>query len=219
MGNLIKTVLFDLDGTLIDTNNLILTSFQYTLDHYYPGKFTRKDLIPFIGESLETSFNRISPKLTNEMISMYRDHNSRFHDRLVKEFPYVRETLTVLKEDGCKLGVVSTKTRDMVERGLHLTRMADFFETVITSNDVTRLKPDPEPVVRAMNDLAAQKETTIMVGDSPADILAGENAHVRTAAVGWSLKGRTMLERLNPDYLLNNMKDLLSIVRSTEVTI
>ncbi|MCO7125040.1 pyrophosphatase PpaX [Sporolactobacillus shoreicorticis] len=219
MSHLIKTVLFDLDGTLIDTNNLILTSFQYTLDHYFPGKFTRDDLIPFIGESLESSFSQVSPKLMNEMISMYREHNSRYHDRLVTEFPYVRETLAALKADGCSLGVVSTKKRDMVERGLRLTRMADFFETVVTSDDVMRLKPDPEPVERAMNDLSAQKESTVMVGDSPSDILAGENAHVRTAAVGWSLKGRTMLERLNPDYLLDNMKDLLNIVRHAKVTI
>jgi pyrophosphatase PpaX len=219
MGALIKTVLFDLDGTLIDTNNLILTSFQYTLDRYFPGKFTREDLIPFIGESLETSFNRVSPKLTNEMIAVYRDHNSRYHDSLVKEFPYVRETLTALKQEGCALGVVSTKKRDMVERGLNLTHMADFFGTVVTSDDVMRLKPDPEPVERAMNVLSAEHDSTIMVGDSPSDILAGENAHVRTAAVGWSLKGRTMLERLNPDYLLNNMNDLLGIVRAVDVSL
>ncbi|MDN3956500.1 pyrophosphatase PpaX [Sporolactobacillus laevolacticus] len=214
---MIHTVLFDLDGTLIDTNNLILTSFQYTLDRYFPGKFTREDLIPFIGESLEESFGSVSRTLTHEMVAVYREHNSRYHDKLVKEFPQVRETLIELKAEGCALGVVSTKKRDMVERGLNLMHMSDFFETVVTSDDVTRLKPDPEPVEKAMSALSAQKDSTIMVGDSPADILAGENAHVLTAAVGWSLKGRSMLERLNPDYLLNSMNDLLGIVRTADV--
>nr|WP_290443572.1 pyrophosphatase PpaX [Sporolactobacillus kofuensis] len=216
---MIHTVLFDLDGTLIDTNNLILTSFQYTLDRYFPGKYTRDDLIPFIGESLEKSFDSVSPALRDEMVDVYREHNSRHHDQLVREFPRVRETLEQLKAEGCKLGVVSTKRRDMVERGLHVTQMGNFFETVVTSDDVHQLKPNPEPVEKAMHALSAMTDSTLMVGDSPADILAGERAHVRTAAVGWSLKGRAMLEQLNPDYLLNNMHDLLGIVRTADVAL
>ncbi|MCL1632260.1 pyrophosphatase PpaX [Sporolactobacillus sp. CPB3-1] len=216
---MIKTVLFDLDGTLIDTNHLILASFQYTLDRYFPGKFTREDLIPFIGESLETSFRQVSTTMANEMIAVYRDHNSRYHDQLVREFPHVRETLTALKQDGCRLGVVSTKKRDMVERGLRHTHMTGFFETVVTGDDVRRLKPDPEPLVRAMNALSAQPGSTMMVGDSPSDILAGKQAQVRTAAVGWSLKGRAMLEELSPDCILDTMTDLLGIVHSSDIMI
>lgn len=213
---MIRTILFDLDGTLINTNDLILASFQYTLDKYYPGKYTRKDLIPFIGEPLDVSFARVDPKRTDELIEVYRDHNSRNHDRLVREFPTVHETLDTLSKEGCRLGVVSTKKRDMVERGLKLTHIDGYFDTVITSDECRRLKPDPEPVERAMTRLTAEAATTLMVGDSPSDLLAGSGAHVRTAGVGWSLKGRAVLERFHPDFLLSRMSDLLGIVKTAE---
>ncbi|TGA97381.1 pyrophosphatase PpaX [Sporolactobacillus shoreae] len=213
---MIRTVLFDLDGTLINTNNLILASFQYTLDRYFPGKYTKKDLIPFIGEPLELSFDHVDPAQRDEMIEVYRAHNSKFHDRLVTEFPHVHETLEKLSSEGCKMGVVSTKKRDMVNRGLEFTHIAGYFDTVVTSDDVARLKPDPEPVEKAMVQLAAQPESTLMVGDSPSDILAGSGAHVRTAAVGWSMKGRSVLEKLHPDYLIDSMNDLLKLVRTAD---
>ncbi|WP_100487202.1 pyrophosphatase PpaX [Sporolactobacillus pectinivorans] len=215
---MIQTVLFDLDGTLINTNDLILASFQYTLDCYFPGKYTKKDLVPFIGEPLELSFGSVDPVKRDEMIEVYRAHNSRFHDRLVTEFPGVNETLAKLSEEGCRLGVVSTKKRDMVDRGLEFTHIAGYFDTVVTSDDVARLKPDPEPVEKAMSQLSAKAESTLMVGDSPSDILAGSGAHVRTAAVGWSMKGRSVLEKLHPDYLIDSMSDLLQLVRAAENT-
>jgi haloacid dehalogenase superfamily, subfamily IA, variant 1 with third motif having Dx(3-4)D or Dx(3-4)E len=213
---MIRTILFDLDGTLINTNELILASFQYTLDRYYPGKYTRKDLIPFIGEPLDVSFARVDPMRTDELIDVYRKHNSRNHDRLVKEFPTVHETLDTLSKEGCRLGVVSTKKRDMVERGLKLTCIDRYFDTVVTSDECNRLKPDPEPVVRAMSQLTAMAPSTLMVGDSPSDLLAGSGAHVRTAAVGWSLKGRSVLERFHPDFLLSRMSDLLNVVKTAD---
>ncbi|GGL54290.1 pyrophosphatase PpaX [Sporolactobacillus putidus] len=209
---MIQTVLFDLDGTLINTNELILASFQYTLERFFPGRYTRKDLIPFIGEPLEVSFNHIDARQTDEMIAIYRKHNSHFHDQMVSEFPYVRETLGQLRDQGCALGVVTTKKRDMVNKGLEFAQIADYFDTVVTSDDVTRLKPDPEPVEKAMKNLAAEPEVTLMVGDSPSDIQAGQRAHVRTAGVGWSMKGRAVLENMRPDFLLDKMSDLLGLI-------
>jgi pyrophosphatase PpaX len=211
--NVIQTVLFDLDGTLINTNRLILASFQYTLDRYFPGQYTKEDLIPFIGEPLHASFSRVDARLAGEMVAVYREYNSRHHDQLVTEFPGVHETLQNLRKAGCHLGVVSTKRRDMVERGLTLTHMNDYFSTIVAGDEVGHFKPDPEPVETAIARLHATAEQTMMVGDSPADILAGSSAHVRTAAVSWSLKERSVLEGLHPDYFLDSMIDLLDIVR------
>ncbi|MFT8318951.1 MAG: pyrophosphatase PpaX [Sporolactobacillus sp.] len=208
---MIQTFLFDMDGTLVNTNQLILTSFQYTLDRYFPGQYTKEDLIPFIGEPLEVSFNQIDPQLTDEMVAVYREHNSRYHDQMVTEFPLVHETLSELKKSGCALGVVSTKKWDMVDRGLQLTGIDHYFDTLVTSDDVQRLKPDPEPIQIAMERLSADPERTLMIGDSPSDLLAGSRARVQTAAVSWSLKSRSVLETYHPDYWISQMTELLSL--------
>ncbi|MFT8708736.1 MAG: pyrophosphatase PpaX [Sporolactobacillus sp.] len=210
VNEVIRTFLFDMDGTLVNTNELILSSFQYTADQFFPGRYTRSDFISFIGEPLEMSFNRLDPAQMQQMVAMYRVHNSRHHDQMVTAFPFVLETLEKLRAGGSALGVVSTKKREMVMRGLTFTGMAGLFDTIVAGDDVTHFKPDPEPVKTAMQHLQALPETTLMVGDSPADILAGSRAHVRTAAVNWSLKS-SALRALRPDYWLGQMNELLQL--------
>ncbi len=107
----INTVLFDLDGTLINTNELIIASFQHTLDHYYPGQYSREDILHFIGPSLFDTFSAMDPDLTDDMIQMYRTFNHEQHDLLVTEYETVLDTLKVLQDRGFKLGIVTTKIR------------------------------------------------------------------------------------------------------------
>ncbi|WP_106496695.1 pyrophosphatase PpaX [Lentibacillus sp. Marseille-P4043] len=207
----IHTILFDLDGTLIDTNELIIASFKHTFDHY--GKnFTREKAIEFIGPPLKESFETVDPSQADTMVETYRQHNLEHHDEYVTAFPFVIETLEHLREQGIQLGVVTTKMWDTVDKGLKLTGMDPFFETVITLDDVTHAKPHPEPIIKAMHDLNAKAESTLMVGDNSHDIEAGQNAGVQTAGVAWSLKGKEMLEAYHPTYMLNDIRDLFSIL-------
>ncbi|GGB53921.1 pyrophosphatase PpaX [Virgibacillus dakarensis] len=207
----IHTILFDLDGTLIDTNELIIASFEHTFHHY--GKpFSREKAIEFIGPPLKESFQQIDPAQVNAMIATYREHNLQHHDEYVTAFPYVVETLTRLKKHGLQLGIVTTKMRHTVNKGLKLTAIDHFFETIITLDDVTHAKPHPEPIVKAMSNLSAQPETTLMVGDNSHDIEAGQNAGVATAAVAWSLRGKEELLAYNPTYMLDDIRDLLTII-------
>ncbi|MGY0693557.1 pyrophosphatase PpaX [Virgibacillus sp. FSP13] len=205
------TILFDLDGTLIDTNELIIASFKHTFD-YYGKNFTREKAIEFIGPPLKESFETLDPSQADAMVETYRQHNLQHHDEYVTAFPYVIETLERLKEQGIQLGVVTTKMWHTVEKGLKLTSMDHFFDTVITLDDVTHAKPHPEPIIKAMHELDAKVESTLMVGDNSHDIEAGQNAGVQTAGVAWSLKGKEMLERYHPTYILDDFRDLLSIL-------
>jgi pyrophosphatase PpaX len=212
MTNKITTVLFDLDGTLIDTNELIITTYLHTFEKYYPSKYKREDVLPFLGPTLQDAFGSINPDQVEEMVLEYRAYNIANHDELVKEFTGVLETVRTLKEQGYKLGVVTTKRLDMTLKGLHLMNLAEFFEVIVASDHVKNVKPDPEPIFNAMKQLGSTPAETIMVGDNFHDILAGKNAGTTTAGVAWSIKGREYVAKFEPDYMLENMADLLTIL-------
>ncbi|PLR78155.1 pyrophosphatase PpaX [Bacillus sp. V3-13] len=212
MSTNIKAILFDLDGTLIDTNELIISSFLHTLESYYPEKYKREDVLQFIGPPLTDTFNSIDPNLTEDMIKTYRKYNISNHDLLVKEFTGVFETIRTLKENDYKLAIVSTKMEDVILKGLKLTNLDPFFDVIVALDHVEKAKPDPEPVLKALNHLGSHPFEAIMVGDNHHDVLAGKNAGTKTAGVAWTVKGRDYIASYQPDYILETMPDLLDIV-------
>ncbi|MGG3561093.1 pyrophosphatase PpaX [Neobacillus rhizosphaerae] len=212
MTNKITTVLFDLDGTLIDTNELIITTYLHTLEKYYPSQYQREDVLPFLGPTLHDVFGNMDPDRVEEMVSEYRAFNIANHDELVKEFVGVKETVQTLKDRGYKLGIVTTKRHDVTLKGLRLMELEDYFEVIVAYDHVEKVKPDPEPIFKALEQLDATAEEAIMVGDNFHDILAGKNAGTATAGVAWSIKGREYVAKYEPDYMLENMKDLLTIL-------
>ncbi|WP_404454235.1 pyrophosphatase PpaX [Virgibacillus necropolis] len=207
----IHTILFDLDGTLIDTNELIIASFLHTFEHY-KLPITREETLAFIGPSLKDTFDHVDPIKSDEMIQVYRDHNLHHHDNYVEAYPFVVETLKQLKESGVKLGIVTTKMSTGANMGLKLVGIESLFDTVITLDDVSHAKPHPEPIIKAMKNLGADASSTLMVGDNFHDIEAGQNAGVQTAGVAWTIKGKETLAKLNPTYMLEDMRDLYTIV-------
>lgn len=206
----IRTILFDLDGTLIDTNELIIESFMHTFQQY--GKqLTRMEAGEFIGPPLRETFLNADAKLADEMITTYRKHNLHHHDDFVTAFPNVASTLEQLQENNIKIGIVTTKMRTTVDMGLRVTGLDRYFETIIALDDVTHAKPHPEPILKAMREMNANVDSTLMVGDNQHDIDAGKNAGVHTAGVAWSLKGKEKLLTYRPTYMLDDMLDLLTI--------
>jgi pyrophosphatase PpaX len=214
MTNKITTLLFDLDGTLIDTNELIISTYLNTLEKYFPSKYGREDVLPFLGPTLHEVFGSMTPdpERVEEMVAAYRDYNLAKHDELVKEFAGVTETIQTLKERGYKLAVVTTKRHDVTLKGLRLMNLEQFFEVIVAYDHVTKTKPDPEPIFKALEQLDSTPSETIMVGDNFHDILAGKNAGTLTAGVAWSIKGRDYVASYEPDYMLENMTDLLTIL-------
>lgn len=208
----IDTILFDLDGTLVNTYELILQSFLHTFEHFGFHQFKREDCYKFIGPTLTESFSSIAPNQAEAMVDYYREFNKKYHDELVQEFPGVNEAIHTLSEQGMKLAVVSTKMRDTVLKGLEKTNLHSYFPVVITLDEVEKAKPDPEPLYKAMNMLHANPEKTLMVGDSYHDIQGAKNAGVGSVGVTWTIQGEDYLKKYNPDYLIGDMRELLSIV-------
>lgn len=205
-------ILFDLDGTLIDTNELILRSFEYALEQHVPGKYTRADILPHMGRGLVEQMEEFVPGHAAELVATYRKFNIEQHDALVHAFPHVQEVLKNLHEAGCKIGIVTSKQRLTAQMGWELCGLTPYLQTFVTIDDVQKHKPDPEPVQMAMQQLQADPARTLMVGDSPYDILAGRAAGVATAGVKWSLRGEEGLRSYEPDHLVADMLELQAII-------
>lgn len=209
----ITTALFDLDGTIVDTNELIIQSFLHTLEGQTAEPYTREHIIPHMGFALQEQLRFFTGKDdVDELAARYRTYNMEKHDELVREFPYVREVLAELKQRGVRLGVVTNKVRMTTMMGLKLCGLDAYMDTVVTVDDVARGKPEPDSVLKAVELLQADPAETIMVGDSKYDILAGQKAGVKTVGVSWSLKGEEHLLSFGPDYMIRDMRELLKIV-------
>jgi len=210
---MIDTILFDLDGTIIDTNELIITSFMHVLEKHQLASLTREQIIPKMGATLEQQLQQFSGlgDITTLMTS-YRSYNDVHHDDMVKLFPQVEEVVQQLHARGIRLGVVTTKNKPGTIRVLDMFGLQKYMEAVITLNDVEHPKPHAEPILKAIELLGADPSRTLMVGDSPMDIQSAKAAGVRSAGVAWSLKGEKALLDHKPDYMLHDMNDVYTLL-------
>lgn len=212
MSKEITTLLFDFDGTLLDTNELIIRTFTHVLDKHYPGQYDRESILPFLGPPLDETFGSINRMKADQLVREYREWNAANHDALAHEFDGVSETLGKLKADGYKIGIVSTKQNHMVHRGIQLLEIGDIFDTIIGFDDVSKVKPDPEPILLGLERLGADREEALMIGDNYHDVVGGQNAGVKTAGVAWTIKGEDFLAKYKPDYMLQHISDLIPIL-------
>ncbi len=206
-------ILFDLDGTLIDTNELILTSFMYSLDALHPNKYSRQQVIDIMGKPLYEMMEILDRDNAQVLVDIYRKHNIENHDKLVKPFPYVIDVVKELADNGHKMALVTTKLRQTAQMGLRLFGLDQYITETVCLEDTDKHKPDPEPLLLAMGKIGADPQLTIMVGDNPVDIIGAKNANVASCAVSWSMRGAEFMKQTEPDYMIDSMKELLAIVK------
>lgn len=209
----IKTMLFDLDGTVLDTNELIIQSFIHALDGIVEPGFGAEHIIPSMGLPLVVQLQQFSGREdVADLLVKYREFNLRVHDEYVKAFPNVNEVLKTLHERGIQMGVVTTKMRLTTERGLKFVGIGEYMSSIVSIDDVKNAKPHPEPVLRAIQELGADPETTMMVGDSAVDMESAVAAGAIPVGVAWSLKGEQKLRASGAQHIIHDMRDLLKFV-------
>ncbi|HVK00178.1 MAG TPA: HAD-IA family hydrolase [Gemmatimonadales bacterium] len=216
----IRTVLFDLDGTLIDSVRLILDSYHHTLaTHGLPPR-SDDEWLAGVGTPLTVQFAdwRDDPATLQALIATYREYNLKHHDRMVTVYPGVVEVVRALKADGVATGLVTSKNRVGALRGLTLVQLEALMDVLVCADEVENPKPHPEPVEKAVRLLSADPRATVYVGDSVHDMLSGRAAGVRTAAVLWGPFGRAHLEGAQPDYWLERPEELLTLVRDSSMS-
>lgn len=213
---MIKAILFDLDGTLINTNNLIIKTFKHVLKKHLNLDISKDELVKYFGEPLESTMKRYYPKNPEFLVEAFRKYNFKIHDKFTEKFNGVEEGLEELREYGLRLAVVTSKKKDTAKRGLKLFDFYRYMEVLVTPEDTKKHKPSAEPVLKACEILGIDPSETIMVGDSYNDILSGNKAGATTCLVKYTAVPIEGVLKYNPDYIIDNIKELLDIVKEKE---
>jgi pyrophosphatase PpaX len=210
-----EAVVFDLDGTLIDSIPLILESFRYTLAHHLGDVPDDATLISGIGTPLRTQLGRYcaDPAVVEAMFVTYKTHNRAHHDALLRPFPEVAPAIAALAAAGLPLGIVTSKARDVALQGLERCGLSAFFPpaVVVALEDCALHKPDPAPVILGCARVGVEPGRAVYVGDSTHDLRAGRAAGARTAAVAWGPFPRADLEACAPDWFCEVPADLVRV--------
>jgi pyrophosphatase PpaX len=208
------TVLFDLDGTLIDSTRLIIESYHHTMRIHRGRTFPDSEWIAGLGTPLRVQFRRFTddPVEVEHMIATYREWNLAHHDAMVRAFPGAVDMVRTLKAAGASLGIVSSKNGHGVRLGLGLCGFDGLFDVIVTSDDLEASKPDPAPVLAAVARLDTGPNSTLFAGDSPHDIAAGRDAGVHTAACLWGPFERARLAAERPDFFVDSFRQLADLI-------
>lgn len=213
-GGAIRAVLYDFDGTLADSTELIMRCYRHTMATHLGQAPPDEAWLAGFGTPLETQIARFarSESEHHAMLATYRAHQDEWHDTLLTPFPGAAETVAELARRGIALALVTSKLRRSTLRGMDLCGITDHFPVIITPEDVRSPKPDPEPVLAALDRLGVSASEAVFVGDSPHDMASGRAAGTRTAAALWGPFPREALLAERPDVLLHRQQDVLDLV-------
>lgn len=209
------TILFDFDGTVMDTNNVIIQSWQHTFRTLQNREQDVEKIISTFGEPLETTIKYLFPDIpVQDAVEVYRSYHYDNFGELINVFPGVRELLRELKKRDYKVGLVTSRLRKTTMQGLEKYELVSYFDVIVTADDTTKHKPDPEPVNIALKRLGSLPETSMMLGDTMFDMRCAKNAGVDPVLVGWAL-AVTEEEKNGPDgpkFIIEKAEDLLDLI-------
>jgi pyrophosphatase PpaX len=202
-------ILFDLDGTVIDSGAIIIASMRHATREVLGREYADEELLATVGgPGLEAQMAALAPDRVEELVQVYRAHNEPLHDELVC-CPGMDDVLVRLREEGRRLGIVTAKRRVTVELAFANVPLGHLFDVVVGGDDTERHKPDPEPLRVALERLDADADETAYVGDSPFDARAAKAAGIHAIAVTWGrIHDRETLEAEQPDAVVDTAEEL-----------
>ena len=208
-----KAILFDNDGTLVDTHDIILASMRHCTREVLGRVIPDEVLMHKVGQPLAVQMRDFTPdeQLQEELLRVYRAHNATIHDEGIAAFPGMVRALETLSAHGIVLGVVTSKLRTTAWHGLQITGLAPYLSCCIGAEDCVRFKPEPEPVLRGADALGVAPQDCWYVGDSPYDLQAGRAAGCDTVAVTWGVFPASTLAAEHPTYTCDTVSALVDL--------
>ncbi|HAM15502.1 MAG TPA: HAD family hydrolase [Eggerthellaceae bacterium] len=211
----IRGILFDNDGTLVDTHDLILSSMRHATRQVLERDLPDEVLMAQVGIPLATQmldFADGDERLCDELLRVYRAHNHAHHDSQVKLFPDVLDGLRDLHAAGLRMGVVTAKLHALAQRGLQITGAWQYLDCLVAPDDCPKAKPDPDPIIMAADLLGLACDECIYLGDSPFDMQAGLAAGCTTVAALWGMFSSDALQSCNPHFACQTFSDFVARV-------
>jgi HAD superfamily hydrolase (TIGR01509 family) len=209
-----KLVLLDLDGTLIQSTEVIMETFKITFDKFFKDvTLTDEVLTSFLGTTLFKTFELYMDE-THDMdtlISFYRNTSEALIEDNLHAYPNAKELLSQLKEKGIKVGVVTSKMREVARYHLKLTGLVEYVDHIVGYEDVIHHKPDKEPLEKALAYFNVSKEDAIYVGDHENDIISAKNANMESCIVSFSHRLKEALS-YQPEYVIDDLIHILDLI-------
>lgn len=206
-----EAVLFDLDGTLVDSLPLIFRTYRHVFDEMNIP-WDEKGIEKMIGLPLKDIGKHFTGKEESRFEDLYQTYYHRDLDLFTRLFPGTLDMLSNLEKRQIKLGIVTSKGKPGTKRTTAFTGIDRFMDVIITAHDLLKHKPDPEPLLHAVEFLGAHVSRTIYIGDSRFDILTGRNAGARTLGVTWGLASREEMVSLQPDGIIDRWDELMKYI-------
>lgn len=209
----ITTVLFDFDGTIMDTNDLILKSWKNTFRVLRGEEVSEDVILPTLGEPLELTMEKFFPEVPlQKCLDTYRSWHHDNFVQLIKMFPGMMQLLEELKARGYRMGLVTSRLKYTTMLGVEKYDLGRFFDYILTADDTDKHKPDPAPILITMEKMGADPAEAIMVGDTLLDLGCARNAGVPSVLVDWTIA--VPEEKKNEaDYVIKKAEELLEILK------
>ena len=208
----LQAVIFDLDGTLIDTVDLIRVSFRYATQTVLGEALPDEVTMANVGQPLATQFADMAPDHAGELLRVYREFNCAHHDDLARAYPGTLDTLAELRRRCVPMGIVTSKGTESAERGIEHFGLAPFMSAVVTADDVVRHKPDPYPLCVAAARMGVELGYCIYVGDSPHDVQAAISGDAIAVAALWGAFGAKDVLAPGPAFALQSITELPALL-------
>lgn len=208
----ITTLLFDIDGTVLDTREFIIQATEHALNTLEYPVPKREVIEKCVGMAFPGYYQSLTgtDKDTDKLIDAHRDFQYKNYN-LAKLFPHALETLQKLKEKGYKMAAVTTRSKKTSHQTLIDADIFDLFDVVISNEDASELKPHPAPLLKALELMRRLPENAVMIGDSHLDIQAGKNAGTKTIRAAYGFH-TDHLHDPEPDFIIEDIKDLLTLL-------
>ena len=211
MSTIYDGIFFDLDGTLLDNNEFILAFYRHTFNTHLNRDIDMEYISQFFGKPFNAPFAEYDEKLQQELAATARSYAQEHQHELVRLFPETVEMLESISKSGIKLAIITSKPVKIALMELKLFKIDQYFSIITGGDSCDKPKPDPAPVCFTLSALNLSPHKCLFIGDSPADIISGQQAGVKTAAVRWTKVGWAEISSAHPDFVIDSMKHIMSI--------